>query len=250
MTDILMPLMCENINARDLQNKSEHAKRTLNHYLFEWDKTYNDQIQTVELFDTNQVKLWTDQQKKSFVSVFYHLRGHFSDFLWYMGSFAPNESAKKLIIRNIMDEFNYQGYSHDQLYLHFASAFDVDLKHELIDNHHYAQFAKAYIDGQLRWLRDHTWEERLAAFAAIERLDNIDYLNFKNVAINMGAAGSHLTFFNVHISADHFESILNNHLINLWKENEDLVKNVFEFILEYQNKMLTTLSDYIKNQHQ
>ena len=52
MTDILMPLMCENINARDLQNKSEHAKRTLNHYLFEWDKTYNDQIQTVELFDT------------------------------------------------------------------------------------------------------------------------------------------------------------------------------------------------------
>ena len=69
------------------------------------------------------------------------------------------------------------------------------------------------------------------------------YLNFKNVAINMGETGSHLTFFNVHISADHFESILNDHLINLWEENECLVKNVFQFILEYQINMLTTLSE-------
>jgi hypothetical protein len=82
--------------------------------------------------------------KKPFFCVFYHLTGHFAEF-FYMASFSPNESIKKLIIGNIVDEFNYQGYSHDQLYLHFASAFGVDLKHDLIDNYHYARFARAQV---------------------------------------------------------------------------------------------------------
>jgi hypothetical protein len=219
--------------------------KSLNQFLKDWDNRYNDAIKGIDLFKEDFVKSWSVEQKRLFVSVFYHLRGHFAEFLWYMGSFAPNKSAKELIIGNIVDEFNYNGMSHDQLFLHFASMFDLDLTYELLDNKYYLPFARSYIEGQLRWLRDNNWESRLAGFAAIERLDNVDYLNYKTVAENMGATGSYLTFFNVHINADHFESILNNHLLDLWINSKDTIVNVFQFILEYQINMLQEFSDII-----
>lgn len=67
----------------------------------------------------------------------------------------------------------------------------VDLTYELLEETSYLSFA-------------------LAAFAAIERLDNVDYLNLRHIAESLGATGKTLTFFNVHITAvtaDHFEAI-------------------------------------------
>lgn len=144
-----------------------------------------------------------------------------------MGNFAPDKRTKEMVIENIRDEFNRDGLSHEQLYLLFAQSFGVDLTNELLEENAYFPFARGYINAQLKWLRSYDWDHRLAFFAAIERLDNIDYVNFRNVAINMGTDKKYLTFFNVHISAKHFEGILANSFSNLWKKNKTLLKMFF-----------------------
>ena len=214
-------------------------------YIEGWANRYQNEVQKIDLFKRDRVELWRENDKKLFLGVFYHLRGHFAEFLWHMGSFAPNKKTKQLILGNIEDEFNLNGFSHEELYLRFASSFNIDLTYELIDEKFYRPFAREYIKGQLRWLRMNDWDSRLSAFAAIEFLDNVDYINFKEVAIWMGAEKNALTFFNVHIYADHFESILNSEFILLWKENSDLIKKVFEFVLEYQISMFKKFSNEI-----
>ncbi len=104
-------------------------------------------MKKIDLFIPEKVQLWNEEQKVFFIKVFYHLRGHFSDLLWYMGSFAPDKKSKELIISNILDEFNPNGLSHEQLYLLFASAFNVNLTYELLDNTAYLPFAREYIEG-------------------------------------------------------------------------------------------------------
>lgn len=219
--------------------------RGLLDFLTDWDKGYQNKVAMIELFQSEKTNKLSQAQKRFFIKVFYHLRGHFAEFLWYMGSFAPNAKAKEMILSNIKDEFNPNGYSHEQLYLLFAAAFDVDLKYELIENTSYLPFAKEYIDGQLKWLRANDWDHRLAAFAAIERLDNVDYANFREVAISIGAKDKHLAFFNVHISADHFEGVLKCEFAELWKKNSAMIREVFEFIHDYQIAMLQNLSDAV-----
>lgn len=214
-------------------------------FLKQWDKNYITKVSKIDLFNPKKIKQWTPRQHRYFIGVFYHLRGHFAEFLWHLGSFAPSKSAKEMILANITDEFNGHGLSHEQLYHYFASAFEVDLTHELLDNRYYVPFAKDYIDGQLRWLRQHEWEERLTMFAAIERLDNVDYVNFRDVAIHMGTGNKFLTFFNVHINADHFENILVTELFAIWKNNSTVVKDVFNFVLEYQITMFEKFSKEI-----
>ncbi|MDF1760532.1 MAG: iron-containing redox enzyme family protein [Coxiellaceae bacterium] len=214
-------------------------------YLSRWDAKYKQEIKTIDLFNADKTSTWSLKQKQFFIKVFYHLRGHFAEFLWYMGNFAPDASTKEMILRNIRDEFNQNGLSHEQLYFLFAEAFDVDLTFELLDETAYLPFAREYIDGQLRWLRTKDWSNRLAFFAAIERLDNVDYLNFHDIAVSMGAEKKALTFFNVHICADHFEGILASAFGELWQQNQDLVKHVFEFVKDYQVGMLSKLSEAV-----
>lgn len=214
-------------------------------FLEEWDMLYQDQVRKLDLFNFDKVKLWSQSQKEFFVRVFYHLRGNFSDFLWYMGSFSPDKETKQLILRNIEDEFSLNGFSHEQLYFRFASFFGVDLTYELLEKKFYLPFAKEYINGQLRWLRDNDSDSRLTAFAAIERLDNLDYLNFKNIAIALGVEDKYLTFFNVHITADHFEDILSSKFLALWEKDSCLVKEVFSFVSKFQISMLLKFSESI-----
>ncbi len=216
-------------------------------YLSDWDAEYKTEIKKIDLFDASKTSTWSFQQKQFFIKVFYHLRGHFADFLWYMGNFAPDASTKEMIIRNIRDEFNQNGLSHEQLYFIFAEAFDVDLSFELLDEGSYLPFARDYIQGQLRWLRSNDWDHRLAGFAAIERLDNVDYASFRDVAISMGAEKKALTFFNVHICADHFEGILASAFGELWQKDQLLVRNVFTFIKDFQIDMLNQLSNAVFN---
>ncbi|MDF1654913.1 MAG: iron-containing redox enzyme family protein [Coxiellaceae bacterium] len=214
-------------------------------YLSEWDAEYKREIKKIDLFNADKTSAWSLQQKQFFIKVFYHLRGHFAEFLWYMGSFAPDSNTKEMIIRNIRDEFNQNGLSHEQLYFLFAEAFDVDLTFELLDETAYLPFARDYIQGQLRWLRSNDWNHRLAAFAAIERLDNVDYASFRDVATSIGAEKKALTFFNVHICADHFEGVLASAFGELWQKDQALVRNVFSFIKDFQIQMLNQLSNAV-----
>ncbi len=227
--------------------QNNHTQEDLAKFLSNWDQQYQQAIKKIDLFQAEKTKHWSQEQITFFIKVFYHLRGHFSDFLWYMGSFAPNKKAKELILSNIIDEFNFNGLSHEQLYLLFASAFNVDLTYELLDNTAYLPFARDYIEGQLRWLRANDWDSRLIAFAAIERLDNVDYANFRDLAVSIGAQKKDLTFFFVHINADHFDAIFEAEFKALWLKNETLVRNIFDFIFNYQINMFTQFSNAIFN---
>jgi hypothetical protein len=216
----------------------------LNVYLEQWDKNYNDKLSYIKLFNTELTSCWSKEQKQYFIQILYHQRAHFDDVLWYMGNFAPDAASKKIILNNICDEFSLNGISHEKLYLEFASSMGVDLTYELIDENCYPKFLKEYNYGHLKWMRDNDWDHRLAGFAALERLDNVDYVSLKNVATSIGAEGKALVFFNVHIHVKHFEEA---ELLfqELWIEKPEVVKNAFEFIGNYQLNIWSKMSDAI-----
>jgi len=219
----------------------------LQKFLVTWDKNYQKKILNIDIFNRSLTQHWSKEQCQFFVKVLYHIRGHFDSFLWYMGNFAPNYKAKQMILKNVHDEFGMNGLSHEQLYFQFAKYFDVDLTYELLEEASYVNFSKEYIRNQLLWLRKNDWDHRLAAFAAIERLDNVDYLNLRNIAESIGASGKALTFFNVHIKADHFEGILLAAFQELWEEKPFIAQETFNFISDFQTSMWKNLSDEIFN---
>jgi|GEM_PF-1003678 len=228
-------------------DKKIFAITDLHKFLENWDKDYQKKISTIDIFNASLTKQWSKEQCQFFVKVLYHIRGHFDSFLWYMGNFAPDYKAKQMILKNVHDEFGMNGLSHEQLYFQFAQSFDVDLTYELLEETTYLSFAKEYIKNQLLWLRKNDWDHRLAAFAAIERLDNVDYLNLRNIAESIGATGKALTFFNVHIKADHFEGILVDAFQELWEKQPFIANKVFNFIRDFQTSMWKNLSDAIFN---
>lgn len=217
----------------------------IHQFLEEWDSEYYQRAIKIPLFQKKITNSFTRQQQQKFVQILYHIRGHFGEFLWQLGNFAPGKVEKEIIIGNIRDEFGKNGQSHEALYYLFANEIGVDLKYELLEEKHYAPFAKEYIKGQMIWLRDNPWHDKLAGFAAIERLDNMDYIFLKNVAESFDVKGKGLTFFNVHICVDHFESILKNLLLKQWNTNSEVVKRNFKFVMEYQLNMWNTFSDVL-----
>ena len=70
---------------------------TLETFLNHWEKEYNKKAKDIEIFQTELTSQWSAEQKSKFASVFYHLRGHFHDFLWYVGSHADDQETKDII---------------------------------------------------------------------------------------------------------------------------------------------------------
>lgn len=87
---------------------------------------YKERVKTIPIFDNIKIKSLCTEQRKLFAKTFYHIRGHFHNFLWYIGNFTNNKSFKKIVVDNIADELNYEGYSHEKLYFIFAEEFGID----------------------------------------------------------------------------------------------------------------------------
>ena len=217
----------------------------LEEFLARWDQNYNEQVKSIDLFKENLTSKWNMNQKQLFIKILYHQRAHFSDVLWFIGNFAPNAASKEMILNNIRDEFGKHAPSHEQLYLDFSKSMGVDLKYELIEENFYYPFLRDYNRGHLRWLRNHDWEHNLAAFAAIERLDNVDYVVLRNVVASWGISARDLIFFNVHIYVTHYDDLANSAFSDLWQKKPQLVKKVFEFIGEYQIGIWKRISDAV-----
>ena len=164
-----------------------------------------------------------------------------------MGNFAPNEKAKEAILNNIRDELGGKGHSHEQMYLDFAKRMGLDLSYETIDEKNCPNFIKDYHKGHQTWLRQHDWHHRLTAFAAIERLDNVDYTLLRNIASSFGLAKKELAFFNVHIVVQHFEDAADAGLNEAWYTEPLTIKKVFNFIGEYQLNIWQKISFSIFN---
>ena len=237
-----MNILCE----RETTTFCQSEERGLDEFLDQWDINYKNSMSQIDLFKPELTSGWNLNQKQLFSKLLYHQRAHFDDVLWYVGSFGPNNEFKEMIIENTKDEFGFNGISHEKLYLEFANSLGVDLKYELLDQKYYLKFLKEYNHGHLRWLRDHDSDHMLAAFSAIERLDNLDYLGLKNVALSIGLSGKALVFFNVHIYVKHYEQT-ETIFKQLWKKRPEVVKGTFNFIAEYQLEIWRKISDAIFN---
>lgn len=218
----------------------------LNHFLTTWDNAYKNELEKIDLFKIDLTKYWSKQQKQLFTKIFYHIRGHFHDFLWHMGNHAPSTQAKQMILQNIAEEFGIKGRSHEQLYFDFSACLGVDLNEEISSEKHYLPFARDFNKGHLEWLRTHSWEDNLIVFSAYERLDNIDYIGLYNLAKSFRLTKKELTFFSVHKYVEHFDSTL-DYLYNIWLKDPIKIRNGFDFIARHQINMWKKLSDEIYN---
>ena len=222
--------------------------KKLEEFLEEWDRKNTEQHNKIALFNPEMVETLNIEQRHYFVRVFYHLRGHFVNFLWYAGNTAPNEQIKKVILDNIREEFSGKEKSHEQLYWEFAQGLGVDLTDELLNERTYVPFANDFNRKHLEWLHSHDWESGMAAFSAYERLDNIDYADLLTLAKNFGAEGRSILFFEVHSKVRHYEMVSEGfNLGALWDKSRDKVIEAYEFIWDHQNEMWRNLSDAVFN---
>lgn len=218
---------------------------TFENFLAEVDADYKQKASSIVLFNPNHTSGWTQDQKKFFASVFYHLRGHFVDFMWYIGNFAKNKVLTDIVLENIKEEFGVGScFSHEKLYERFAMECGVNIHDEIVNETHYLPFAKAFNRGHLNWLSSHDEDEKLSAFAAYERLDNIDYPPLSLLAESLNLSASSLAFFRVHTHVQHFESTLEL-LEPIWAKTPETVKNAFAFIYSHQYEMWKALSNAI-----
>ena len=232
--------------AQHLENNviSYTEAASLYEFVNQWSQSYQNEMKKIPLFNTAKTQQWTQEQKSYFAKVFYHARGHFHDFLWYMGNIAPDKTSKNIILQNLSEEFGGSGRSHETLYFNFAKSLNLDLRDEFVKQTHYLNFVREFNYGHLQWLAEHDWDSCLSTFAAYEKLDNVDYQYLFLLAKNLGVEGDGLLFFAVHKQVQHFETTLEP-LIRIWSSNRQKVEEAFDFISTHQLQMWQNLSQEI-----
>ncbi len=218
---------------------------TLPEFLTSWDERNLAAHCEIDLFQPEKSGQLTREQRIYFAKIFYHARGHFHDFLWFMGSHAPNHAQKKKIIDNITEEFG-GSRSHEELYIDFATSLGADLTRELVQGENYLPWLRDFNRGHLEYLQAHDWDGRLAAFLAYERLDNVDYQDLLRLVESFGVTDPNgLMFFKVHSLVHHFDMANKGDLERIWAARPDVVTDAFDFIAEHQNRMWRRLSEEV-----
>ena len=215
-------------------------------FIKQWCEQYNTTLNNVEMFQSNFSKNWSEKQQKVFVKSFYHARGHFHDFLWYVGNHASDKETKDIVISNISEELNGSAMSHEQMYFEFANSLGVDVSEEFISELTYVDFLKKFNHGHLEWLHTHDVDERFAAFAAYEKLDNLDYNKLLDLVKRLRVPRKGQVFFKVHSLVEHFSPTIVK-LEQIWHHSNDKIRNAFDFIGKHQINMWTQLSQIISN---
>ncbi len=221
----------------------------LHQFLQHKDEEYRHHLNQLDLFDPHKTKEWDKTQKAKFAAVFYHTRGHFINFMWYIANFAEDEAIKAVVMENIHEEIGIGNkFSHEKLYERFAQECGVNIHEEIIDETHYVSFARAFNQQHLAWLAKHSTKAQFAAFSAYERLDNIDYPFLTSLAESIGISPSGLTFFRVHMFVEHFDSTLDK-LLPIWQDSPETLQQAVAFIYDHQHTMWRKFSDYICLKH-
>lgn len=216
----------------------------LDKFLENWDHEYGEQAKEIAIFQPEATSTWSDTQKILFAKIFYHARGHFHDFLWYVGSHASDKETKDIVLKNIAEEFNGAARSHEQLYLDFAESVGADVKKSLVDTKDYMQFAQEFNYNHLEWLHNHDPEHNFAAFAAYEKLDNVDYTLLHTLVKSLNVNKRGQIFFKIHAVVEHFAPTYNK-LQDIWSFSPNIVKEAFGFIKSNQLTMWRNLSEII-----
>jgi hypothetical protein len=216
----------------------------LDQFLDLWDQEYNLCMSKIDLFNSTLTAQLSIEQRQFFAKAFYHARGHFHSFLWFVGNHTDNKSMKDLILHNIAEELNGGAISHEQMYFEFAKSLGVDIGEEFITEENYLPFLKDFNKGHIKWLYKNSNYARTSALAAYERLDNIDYVSLLSLAESLDVEKKGLIFFKVHVKVKHFETI-EDQIREIWKLDQDQVKGAFKFIAGHQLKMWRQLSDAV-----
>jgi Iron-containing redox enzyme len=216
---------------------------TLQHFTQQKTIEYQAKASSMTLFQPNFAKNLTPEQKQKFVLSFYHIRGKFYKFLWYLGSLAPNKEYKQVVIDNLWEEFG-QTISHEQWYYKFADEFGVDCKQGILEERHNSQWIANYNEEHVRFILTRPFEQVWAIFGAYESLDNIDYNNLYELAQNLGSTKPGLVFFEIHRRAGHFETV-SPLLQQIWDKDPQAVMTGFEFIFQHQLQMWERLGEEI-----
>jgi hypothetical protein len=213
-------------------------------FLQEWDEAYNKRTKNINLFNTDLTQNWTKDQKVHFAKIFYHARGHFHDFLWYLGNHAESKCVKDMVLKNIAEEMNGAARSHEQLYIDFADSIGADLENELVEEESYLDSIKQFNKGHLKWLQANDNDSRVSAFSAYERLDNIDYDALMRLVESLNVDKKGQLFFKIHTRVQHFETT-EDELKVIWQDDPQKVKKAFSFIADHQIKMWNDISDSV-----
>jgi hypothetical protein len=217
--------------------------QTLQQYTDQKINEYQLKAKSIKLFQPEFTKNLTLEQKQKFVLSFYHIRGKFYKFLWYLGSLAPSREYKQVVIDNIWEEFG-QTISHEQWYYKFANEFGVDCKQEILEEKHNSQCIEDYNEEHIKFILTKPFEQVWSIFGAYEMLDNSDYQNLYKLAENLGSSKQDLVFFDIHRRAGHFETV-SPLLQQIWDKDSESVKAGFEFILNHQLQMWKDLSEKV-----
>ena len=216
----------------------------LHSFLEEWDVAYVKKLDNIELFDSNINSKFSDSQKEKFARLFYHVRGNFYKFLWFLGNHATKYEFKEQVLHNIKEEFGGGGDSHEKLYFEFCKSLGFNIEDEFVYEVNNQSFIKDFNLKHIEWLSRGSEASRWATFSAYERLDNIDYGNLLVLAKNLGSSEKGLEFFAIHNKADHFDRTYDI-LSGFWAENKHEIKKSFGFISENQVLMWNKLSEFL-----
>lgn len=249
MYHLPVPIIYNSITIKKNKIMSNHTitdlPESLSQFLHQVDLEYRHTVASIPIFDPHKTCAWTKEHKKNFASVFYHLRGHFINFMWYIANFTSNELTKKIVLDNIHEELGTGScFSHEMLYERFAKECGVDIHDEIVNDTHYLPFAKNFNKSHLNWLAAHDEDERICAFAAYERLDNIDYPYLVKMVDSIDLTEHAKTFFRVHTHVTHFDSTINL-ILPIWEKTPDKIIKGVNFIYTHQQQMWNTLSNHI-----
>jgi hypothetical protein len=216
-------------------------------YIKNWQKNYKESLEDIELFKFGAGLEMNSRQKRLFVKLFYHARGHFSDFLWIVANNTASYRVRLLVLENIKDELGcvQRGdLPHEQLFLQFANTFDKSIRKEILNQEYYVDFLKDFNEFHRKTLQSATPEEQWALFSAYELLDTVDYEALYTLAKDMGSSKKELIFFDVHRQGDHFTSTYKALLI-IWEKDQKVVRKAFSIIEKSQLAMWRRLSDEV-----
>lgn len=219
---------------------------SLDNFLKAWEKEYVDKVSQIPIFNTDLTANLSQSQKEMFVKLFYHLRGHFHDFLWYVGNHADDKETKDIVLSNIAEEFNGGAKSHEQLYMIFAESLGLNIRNFFQDKEYRIDFVEDFNNSHIDWLHKHSADHCFCAFAAYEKLDNVDYQKLMELVKSFGISHKGQVFFKIHSVVEHFQPTYNK-LSHIWSKSEEAVKDSFTFITDNQAKMWQKLSDKIFN---
>ena len=215
----------------------------LNEFISIWEDSYKKEQSQIPLFQAGFGKNLNLEQKQKFVKQFYHVRGHFYEMLWFLGSLAPSFEYKKVVLQNITEEFGGK-ISHEQLYWDFAKELDVDIQKEILTQINNFEYIREFDFSHKKWVISQKWTTSWAAFCAYEKQDNLDYGKLYDLAKDFGVSEKGLFFFKIHAHVQHFKTT-ENLLQECWKSDSEAVKSGFEFIKSAQMKVWKGLSEEV-----